>query len=194
MARTTWRIDPAHADVTFSAKHMMVTTVRGRFHDVEGTITLDNDDPTTAEAEFSVAAASLSTGFDARDNHLRSPDFFDVENHPRIVVRTTRVQPASGSAFKVTADVTIRGVTRTVEFDVTSNGIYQGFQGRRLGFEARTRINREDWGLNWNVALETGGWLVGKEIRLEIDVAADEVVETGEIGAGAEPVEATAAA
>jgi len=134
---------------------MMVTTVRGKFHEVEGTIMLDEDDPTTAVAEISVAAASLSTGFEARDNHLRSADFFEVEQHPRIVARSTAVEQVGDDTFTVTADVTIRDVTRRVVFDVRFSGFYQGFQGRRMGFEARARINREDWGLGWNVALET---------------------------------------
>lgn len=177
MAATTWKIDPSHTDVSFSAKHMMVTTVRGKFDDVDGTITLDEDDATSAVAEFLVGAASLSTGFEARDNHLRSPDFFAVESYPRIAVRTTSVTPLSDEEFSVVADVTIRDVTKPVTFAVKLLGFYQGFRGRRVGFEARAKVNREDWGLNWNMALETGGWLVGKEITLAIDVAADEITE-----------------
>lgn len=177
VATTTWKIDPSHTDVMFSAKHMMVTTVRGKFDEVDGTITLDESDPTSAFGEFTVAVASLSTGFGARDTHLRSPDFFDAASYPTFSLRTTAVEHQSGDAYRVTADVTIRDVTRAVVFDVKLLGFYQGFQGRRVGFEARGRINREDWGLNWNMALESGGWLVGKEIRLEIDVAADEVTE-----------------
>jgi polyisoprenoid-binding protein YceI len=172
----TWHIDPAHTDVLFSAKHMMVTTVRGTFADVSGTLDIDEDDPTSARGEIRIRAASVDSGFAQRDAHLRSPDFFDVERYPDIVFRATDVARA-GASFKVTGDLTIRDVTRAVTFDVELEGIVTGMSGaRHLGLTARTSIDREDWGLTWNVGLETGGWLVGKEIRLEIEVAADEAV------------------
>ena len=169
-----WTIDPAHTDVGFSAKHMMVTTVRGKFDRVEGELTLDEANPLNARGEIRIAAASLSTGFDARDQHLRSADFFDAERHPWVVARVTRVVP-DRDHFRVTADVTIRDVTRPVTFDAEFNGIVPGMSGRRhVGFRLTGTVDREDWGLNWNVALEAGGWLVGREIRLDIEVAADE--------------------
>jgi polyisoprenoid-binding protein YceI len=176
MAVTTWHTDPAHADVQFSAKHMMVTTVRGKFADVDGSMILDEADPAASSGSFAVRAASLTTGNEQRDGHLRSPDFFDAETHPDITFVSTVVAPKRGNDFAVTGDLTIRGMTRPVTFDVEFLGLYQGFQGRRAGFHATTKLNREDWGLTWNVTLETGGWLVGKEIRLEIDLALDEVV------------------
>ena len=176
MATSTWKIDPAHTDIAFSAKHMMVTTVRGKFAAVDGTIEVDLDDPTSAIGEFTVQAASLSTGFEARDGHLRSADFFDVEQHPTITFRTTAIEPAGGDDYRVTGELTIRDVTRPLTFDVAFLGAYQGLSGaRRLGFHGRTTLERETWGLGWNVALETGGWLVGKTITLDIDVAAEEV-------------------
>lgn len=190
VAISTWTIDPAHTDVTFSAKHMMITTVRGKFDDVEGTLTLDEDDPTRSSGELRVRAASLSTGFAQRDDHLRSPDFFDSANHEWIVVRPTAIEHAPGDRYAVTADVTIRDVTRPVVFDVEYNGVTQGFKGRHVGFTARAKVNRKDWGLEWNMALETGGWLVGDEIKLDVEVAADEVAVPAP--ASAEPAGATA--
>ncbi|MEO8229100.1 MAG: YceI family protein [Chloroflexota bacterium] len=172
---TTWKIDPAHTDIAFSAKHMMVTTVRGKFEGVGGTIQLDEANPTASTGEIRVAAASLSTGFEARDQHLRSADF-DAETHPGIVAKVVSVEAKSGDDYRVTADVTIRGVTRPVTFAAELNGVVPGMRGgRHAGIHLVGKINREDWGLNWNVALEAGGWLVGREIKLEIDVALDEV-------------------
>jgi len=176
MTVTTWRTDPAHADIQFSAKHMMVTTVRGKFADVDGSLTLDETDPAASSGSFTVRAGSLSTGNEQRDGHLRSADFFDAETHPEVTFVSTAVTPKQGNDYVVTGDLTIRGATRPATFDVEFLGLYQGFEGRRAGFHATTRLNREDWGLTWNVTLETGGWLVGKEIKLEIDLALDEVV------------------
>ncbi len=177
---TTWKIDPAHTDVAFSAKHMMVTTVRGKFDQVEGELVLDENDPTAARGEIRLAAGSLSTGFDARDQHLRSADFFDAETYPWIVAQVIRIEPR-GDNFRVTADVTIRDVTRPVTFDAEFNGIVPGMRGgRHAGFHLTGTVDRETWGLNWNVALEAGSWLVGREVRLDIDVAADEIAAAAE--------------
>ena len=175
MTVTTWRTDSAHADLQFSAKHMMVTTVRGKFADVTGSVTLDEADPAASSGSFTVRAASLTTSNEQRDGHLRSADFFDAETHPEITFVSTTITPTRGNDYRVTGDLTIRGVTRPATFDVEFLGLYQGFEGRRAGFHATTRLNREDWGLTWNVTLETGGWLVGKEVKLEIDLALDEV-------------------
>jgi polyisoprenoid-binding protein YceI len=185
MTVTTWRTDPAHTDIQFSAKHMMVTTVRGKFAEVDGSLTLDETDPTASAGAFTVRAASLSTGNEQRDGHLRSGDFFDAETHPEITFVSTAITPKRGNDYAVTGDLTIRGTTRPVAFDVEFLGLYQGFEGRRAGFHATTRLNREDWGLTWNVTLETGGWLVGKEIKLEIDLAMDEVLVPGAVGVAA---------
>jgi polyisoprenoid-binding protein YceI len=183
--KITWKIDPAHTDIAFSAKHMMVTTVRGKFDRVEGELRLDETDPQSAEGEIRVATASLSTGFDARDQHLRSADFFDAETYPWIVARVRRVEP-NGDGFSVTADVTIRDVTRPVTFSAEFNGIVPGMHGERhAGFHLTGVVDREDWGLNWNVALEAGGWLVGRDIGLDIDVAANEVVGAADVPARA---------
>jgi polyisoprenoid-binding protein YceI len=176
MTATTWKTDPTHTDVQFSAKHMMVTTVRGKFTEVEGTIAIDETDSAASSGTFAVRAASLNTGVEQRDGHLRSADFFDAEQYPEITFTSTRVAAKRGNDYAVTGDLTIRDVTRSVTFDVEFLGTYQGFQGRRAGFRATTKLNREDFGLTWNVALESGGWLVGKEIKLEIDLAMDEAV------------------
>jgi polyisoprenoid-binding protein YceI len=175
MAITTWNIDPAHTDVLFSAKHMMVTTVRGKFHDVSGTITLDEEHPANATGTFTVAVASLNTGVEQRDGHLRSADFFDAEQHPTATFVSTTIVPRGGNDYRVTGDLTIRGTTRAVTFDVELLGFYTGMNGaRRAGFHGTGKIAREDFGLNWNVALESGGWLVGKEVKLELDFALEQ--------------------
>jgi polyisoprenoid-binding protein YceI len=181
MTATTFKLDPAHTDITFSAKHMMITTVRGSFGDVDGTLEIDEDQPTASRGEIRVRAESLSTGFGGRDTHLRSADFFDVERYPDIVVQFDGLEQRSTEEYAVTADVTIRDVTRPVPFKVEYVGETTNFQGtRHIAFTATAKVNREDWGLNWNMALETGGWLVGKEIKLIVEVVADEVVATPE--------------
>lgn len=173
---TTWTIDNAHTQVNFSAKHMMVTNVRGTFHDVHGTIELDENDPAKSRGEFRVSAASVDTNFAARDTHLRSADFFDAERFPTISFVSTDISLVGDDHFKVVGDLTIREVTKPVTFDVTLEGIVPGMGGgRHAGMTATAKIVRDDWDLNWNVALEQGGWLVGKEIKLDIAVAADEV-------------------
>jgi len=178
MAATTWKTDPTHTDVQFSAKHMMVTTVRGKFTEVDGRLTLDMEDPARSSGSFTVRAASLNSGVEQRDTHLRSADFFDVAQYPEITFVSTAVEAKGGNDYAVTGDLTIRDTTKPVTFDVEFLGNYQGFQGRRAGFHATAKINREDWGLTWNVGLEAGGWLVGKEIAIEIDLAMDEILVT----------------
>lgn len=175
MAVTTWNIDPAHTDVQFSAKHMMVTTVRGKFSAVEGSITLDEANPASSTGHFTIGVASLNTGVEQRDGHLRSADFFDTENHPTATFTATTVESKGGSDYLVGGDLTIRGTTRPVTFDVELLGFYTGMDGaRRAGIHVTGRINREDFGLTWNVALESGGWLVGKDIKLELDLAVEQ--------------------
>jgi polyisoprenoid-binding protein YceI len=176
MATTTWQIDPAHTSVEFAVKHMMFTTVRGRFKDVKGTIEVDEDNPDRSTVHVELGAASLDTGAPDRDAHLRSADFLDVENHPTLTFTSKRVQGAmkkEGDAFTVTGDLTIRGTT----MEVTLECIYEGtgkdpWGGTRAGSRATARIDRRDWGLKWNQALETGGILVANEVRIEVEVQA----------------------
>ena len=176
---TTWKLDSAHTQVNFSAKHMMVTTVRGTFADVQGTIELDETDPTRSKGEFRVGAASVDTKFGARDAHLRSADFFDAETYPDIHFVSTAIRQTGDDRFDVTGDLTIKDVTRPLTFTVELDGIVPGMSGQRhAGLSASTTVQREDWGLGWNVALEQGGWLVGKDIKLDITIAADEVPAT----------------
>ena len=180
---TTFTIDPAHTDVLFSAKLMMVTTVRGKFTDVSGTIDVNEADPTASKAEIRVRAASLDTGFGARDTHLRSNDFFGAETYPEIRVMSTAVRAKGRNDYAVTADVTIRDVTRSVDFAVEFLGFFTGMDGvRHAGFNAKATVNRKDWNLNWNVALETGGWLVGDTIKLEVEVA---IIESAKVAVAA---------
>lgn len=181
---TTWKIDNAHTQVNFSAKHMMVTNVRGTFHDVAGAIELDENDPSRSRGDFTVSTGSVDTNFGARDTHLRSADFFDADRYPNISFTSTKIAQTGDDRFDVTGDLTIRDVTKPITFDVALEGIVRGMSGQRhAGFSATAKVARDDWGLNWNVALEQGGWLVGKEINLDIDIAADEVAvaETPEV-------------
>ena len=173
---TTWTIDPAHSAAEFAAKHMMITTVRGRIADVRGTITLDEANPERSAVEVELDAASIDTRSEQRDAHLRSADFLDVESYPTITFKSRRVEGASvreGASFKVVGDLTIRGVTREVTLDASYEGRGRDpWGGERVSFSADTRIDRRDFGLTWNAALETGGVLVSNEIKIHIEAQA----------------------
>jgi polyisoprenoid-binding protein YceI len=172
----TWEIDTSHSGVTFSAKHMMVTTVRGTMAIADATLDFDEQHPERSSVSARIDTASIDTRSQPRDAHLRSADFLDVEQHPAIEFRSSSVERA-GSRWKLHGDLTIRGTTRPVALDAEFHGVQANLQGgRRAAFSATTSIDREDWGLTWNVALEQGGWLVSKEIRIEIDLAAVEPV------------------
>lgn len=174
--KTTWTIDATHSSVEFAVKHMMFTTVRGRFKDVKGTIEVDEQDPNNSIVNVEIGAASIDTGSPDRDAHLRSADFLDVENHPTLTFRSKRVDGAmkkEGDKFRVTGDLSIRGTVMEVTLDCVYEG--QGkdpWGGIRAGSRAETRIDRRDWGLKWNQALETGGILVANEVRIEVEVQA----------------------
>jgi len=177
MAGTTiWQIDPAHTTIEFAVKHMMFTTVRGRFKSFTGTITVDEQNPDRSRVEVSIEAASIDTGVADRDAHLRSADFLDVETYPRLVFRSTRVDDAykkEGDRFRVTGELEIRGKSMPVTLEATFEGIGKDPWGKqRAGFAARTEIDRREWGLRWNQALETGGVLVGHSVRIEIEAQA----------------------
>ena len=174
--KTDWQVDAAHSSVEFAVKHMMFTTVRGRFKDVKGTIEADEQNPDASRVTVEIAAASIDTGSPDRDAHLRSADFLDVENHPTITFRSKRVDGAAkkaGDRFKVTGDLTIRGTTLEVTLDCEFEGTGKDpWGGIRAGSRATATLDRREWGLKWNQALETGGILVANEVRVEIEVQA----------------------
>lgn len=175
----TWQIDLAHSSVGFSTKHMMVTTVRGTLPITDATLSFDPQQPERGSVTVTLDARGIDTGFEARDNHLRSPDFLATDEHPFITFTSTRIVPTGGDRYRIEGDLEIRSVRRPVVLDAELGGVVPNLQGgRRAAFSATARINREDWGLGWNVALEQGGWLVGKEIRVEIDLAAVEPAAT----------------
>lgn len=162
-------LDPAHANVGFTVRHMMVTKVRGRFADVTATLRLGVG-PDESSVDVVIDTASVTTGQDDRDAHLRSGDFFDVENYPRLTFRSTRITHVEDNEFVLAGDLAIRDVTRPVEFEATFDGVGVNPWGAQVvGFSARTEIDREQWGLTWNATLESGGVLVGRKIVLEID-------------------------
>ena len=174
----TWTLDPAHSAVTFSAKHMMITTVRGSMAIRDFKLDFDPKDIVGSSVRVSLDAASIDTGQEARDEHLRSADFLETEAHPTIDFVSTRIEPA-GDDYRIHGELTIRGETRPVVLAAEFEGIVPNMQGgTRAAFSASTKINRDEFGLNWNVALEQGGWLVSKDIKVEMDIAA--VAETAE--------------
>jgi polyisoprenoid-binding protein YceI len=171
--RTAWSIDPSHTLVEFGVRHMMFTTVKGRFSGIQGTIVFDEANPAQSSVEAEIDATSIDTRSEQRDAHLRSADFFDVEKYPTITFKSAKVEPVGNEEARVTGDLTIRDVTRPVTLDVTLNGFGKNPFGQEVaGFTAETTINRKDFGLNWNVALETGGVLVGDTIKIVLEIQA----------------------
>jgi polyisoprenoid-binding protein YceI len=157
------------------SEHMAIATVRGRFLTFEGSVTYDEADPSRSSATATMQAASIDTDWDQRDGHLRSGDFLDVERFPTVTFRSTSVEPTGARTARVHGDLTIRDVTRPVVLEAELVGMVKGMQGeRRAAFEARTKIDREAWGLTWNVALEAGNVLVGNELKIEIEIEATE--------------------
>ena len=170
--KTTYSIDKAHSEVTFQVRHLL-TRVRGRFSDFNGTIEFDEENPERSLVDVAVQAASIDTNERDRDAHLRSADFFDVEKIPVLTFRSTDIQHKAGDRFAVTGDLTIHGVTRSVSFDVLFLGKAKDPWGNeRIAFEAGTTVNRKDFGLTWNAALETGGFLVGDDVKISLSVQA----------------------
>lgn len=169
----TWALDPAHSRLGFSARHAMVATVHGGFGDFAGVLRLDADDPTRSAAEVTIQAASIDTGTPDRDAHLRSGDFLDIEQFPTLEFRSTGARAVSADDYVLTGDLTIRGTTRPVELAVTHLGVSTDpFGNLRAGFEGETVISRKDFGLTWNVALETGGFLVSDKVKITLDISA----------------------
>ena len=175
----TWQLDTAHTTVSFTAKHMMITKIRGIFKGVTGTIEYDESNPTASSVSVEIPAATIDTGMEPRDNHLRSADFLDAATFRTLTFRSTSIVK-QGDRWAITGDLSIRGVTRPVVLDTEHLGIVAAMDGRRhAGFEATTKIKRSEWGLTWNVGLEAGGWLVSDDVTIELVVAADELVPDG---------------
>lgn len=166
-----WTVDNSHSHVGFSVKHMMVAKVKGEFNDYSGTITGENiEDLTTAQIDFTINVASINTKSEDRDNHLRSGDFFDTENYPEMKFTSTKIEK-DGDDYEITGDFTIKDLTKQVTFEAEYNGHGVNPWGVDVyGFEAKTKINREEFGLTWNAALETGGVLVGKDVKIELEL------------------------
>jgi polyisoprenoid-binding protein YceI len=165
-----WQTDPAHTSIGFVARHMMLAKTRGEFQSFTVDFNLDPDQPEAASVEARIQTASIFTKDEKRDAHLKSADFFNADVYPEMVFKSTKVERKGDETAKLHGDLTIRDVTKPVVLDVTYLGMSKSPWGTTsVGFEAKTKINREDWGLTWNVALETGGWLVGKEISIEIE-------------------------
>ena len=168
----TWVIDPTHTTIGFSARHAMVAKVRGNFAEFAGSFTLDGSNPAASRAELTVETASIDTRNADRDGHLKSADFLDVENFPKLTFTSTSVS-GSGEKFTVTGDLTIHGVTKSVPVEFELLGVSTDpWGGIRIGFEGSTEISRKEFGLVWNAALETGGVLVGDTVKIELDVEA----------------------
>jgi len=172
-ADTRWNVDHTHTVVEFAVRHMMISTVKGVFKKFHGTIYGDPSDPASLRLEGEVDAASVDTGVEDRDNHLRSPDFFDVENHPTITYRSRQVRPLGDGEVEIIGDLTIRGITREVPLKARIEGPGKDPWGnQRIAIEATARINREDFDLKWNAVLETGGVLVSKDVTINLHAEA----------------------
>src|SRR5579863_2336042 len=167
-----WEIDPSHSQATFSVRHLMITTVKGQFKIISGQLHIDEQNPANSWVEAEADVASIDTRDANRDGHLRSPDFFDAEKYPKITFKSTKVERVSGEDFKVTGDLTMHGVTKQVTFDGEYTGQIKDTYGKlRAGMSAKATINRKDFDLNWNVALESGGVMVSENVKVEIDLS-----------------------
>ena len=173
MAAKKWPIDTAHSSIQFTVRHMVITKVRGRFRRWDAELSLDDEDVTRSRVDVSIDAASIDTGEEKRDAHLRSADFLDADKYPKITFKTTRVASKGGSALAVTGDLTIRDVTRPVELEVENLGKAKDPWGNlKAAFSGKVIINREEFGAKWNQALETGGVLVGKQVEIDLELQA----------------------
>ncbi|MFI1828028.1 YceI family protein [Streptomyces sp. NPDC020412] len=168
-----YTIDPAHSSIGFTVRHAMVTNVRGAFDEYDGKLSLNGADPAASTASIDVKIASIDTANEDRDNHLRSPDFFDAEKFPTMTFRSTRAEEAGGGTYRIIGDLTIKDVTRPLTIDLEFNGSAKdAFGNERVGFEGGATILRSDWGLTWNAAVETGGVMVSDKVKLNFDISA----------------------
>jgi polyisoprenoid-binding protein YceI len=169
----TYTIDPTHSRIGFVARHAMVTKVRGSFNEFEGSGHFDAEHPTNSRLQLTIQAASIDTRNGDRDAHLRGNDFFDMEAYPQITFASTGVEQVDSENFRVTGDLTIKGVTKPVTVDFEYSGAaVDPYGNQRIGFEGKTTVNRKDWGVSWNAALEAGGVLVSEKVTLEFEVSA----------------------
>jgi len=184
----SWQIDPSHSQIDFSVRHLMISNVRGRFERFVGTVEFDEESPTRSTVEVQIEAASINTRDPNRDTHLKSPDFLYAEKHPYLYFKGRRIEQLDKTHFRIIGDLTIRDVTREVVLDAEYSGQSKSPWGTvSAGLSAQTVINRKDWGLNWNQALETGGWLVGDEVKIGIEL---EIVKQAEPASELEAVPA----
>ncbi|HNS39739.1 MAG TPA: YceI family protein [Promineifilum sp.] len=173
-----WQLDKSHTHINFTARHMMISKVRGEFTNYDINVNFDEENPTQTTVDVTIYADSISTRDDKRDAHLRSADFFDVDTYPVLTFKSTKVEQINPNKGRLIGDLTIRGVTHEVTLDVDYAGLIKSpFGSISAGFSAETSISRKDWGLNWNVALETGGWLVSDKIDIEIELELVQVPE-----------------
>ena len=178
MTATTWNFDLSHSSVNFHVRHLMVSKVHGRFAKWGGSLVIDNNDITKSRVEVTIETASVDTKEEKRDAHLRSADFFDTEKYPTMTFVSTNVTKKSDDELEVIGDLTIAGTTKSVKLSVESAGIVKDpWGGTRAGFSAKTTINRKDFGLHWNAALEAGGVLVGEKVEIEIEIEAIQAAE-----------------
>ena len=165
-----WTIDPSHTRVVFSARHMMISNVHGSFENVTGVVEFDEKNPMNSALDVQIDASSINTRDAQRDGHLKSPDFLDVAGFPKLTFKGAKMEVLSADRGRITGDLTIRDLTRPVTLDVDFNGIAKSHWGATsAGFTATTKISRKEWGLTWNVALETGGWLVSDNVNINIE-------------------------
>ena len=171
MSTTKWILDPTHSEIAFKVKHMMFTNVTGKFDTFEATVDTEGDDFTTAKIAFSAQTASINTGNADRDNHLRSADFFDADQFPTVTFKSDGFVKKSGDDYTLTGELNLHGVTKTVALEAEYGGLLQDPWGNtKAAFSINGKVNRKDWGLNWNAALETGGLLVSEEVRFAIEL------------------------
>ena len=171
MNKQIWALDPTHSEIQFKVKHLMISTVTGNFHSFSANVETEGDDFSSANISFSAEIDSISTGDAQRDGHLKSPDFFDAGQFPTITFTSTSLKQHDGAMYKLTGNLTLHGVTKAVELDAELGGIAKDPWGNtKVGFTLSGKINRKDFGLNWNVALEAGGILVGEDVKLHAEV------------------------
>ncbi len=168
----TWNIDPVHSNISFSARHMMISDVKGEFDKFSGTITANDDDPKSVEIIATIDAASINTRAGKRDNHLKSPDFLDVAKYPTITFKSVKIEPDGDGKWKVTGNLTLHGVTKPVVLEVTGPTPEVKAMGIRRGASATTTINRQDFGVSFNKTLDSGGLVVGNDVGISIDIEA----------------------